>query len=127
MNTRHEITVDDVIESICNNTARHKRIFERKKADYLLGYEALEKMGAVDDMLTPEQKNKELEQIYLIGFNMENVHYSTVRIIEIPEKPRNVFMLVYGGVIDHEAVIGDGTGLFDNYEDARKWFMGGGR
>lgn len=54
----------------------------------------------------------------------EREHYAHVRIIELPQEGRR-FLLVYGEADD--AIVTTGTGPFKGLDEARNWFLDGGR
>lgn len=56
----------------------------------------------------------------------EREHYSTVRVIELPTGEKR-FLLVYGDVDDATATVTEGTGPFESFDAAAKWFYGSGR
>jgi hypothetical protein len=54
----------------------------------------------------------------------EQEYYSTVRVVELPTGEKR-FLLVYGDVDD--ATVTEGTGPFESFDTAAKWFYGSGR
>lgn len=51
----------------------------------------------------------------------ERTHYATVRVLHVPRG----YLLVYGEQLDTAAA--EGTGPFKTLEEAKRWFLNGGR
>lgn len=128
-NIRHDIDQDDVRASIEESNARdykhHQYAIKEYEERYVILGLTNNKILKNESFLTPkEYASREYDSH--IRFNSINLkYYSTVRVIERMDGGDKPFILVYGDVDD--ATVRHGTGGFESYEEAKSWFMGGGR
>lgn len=121
-NIRHEIDPDLVRAQIASKIADHERkrvIFTEEHTRAVAAYEA----AAVWRGFKPEGP-EHVDPMIDRWIDREREHYALVRVIELPQKgPR--FILVYGDADD--ATVESGTGPFKTLDEAKDWFLGGGR
>ena len=124
MNIRHEIDQGLVQVQIDKQIAEHEQLrikFKKQAQDTLDSYEIDTNKGLWSK--EPEGPGY-VDPMIDSWIDRELNHYSKVRVIELSQEGKR-FVLVYGD--EDDLTVAHGTGPFESYEVAAKWFLNSGR
>lgn len=127
-NIRHDLEPALVQTSTAKQVAYYEDFRVRRVGETIALLAKYEQSVANDtvykDWHSKPQDVQSVIELFDLWIQRERKYYSKVRVIELPTGEKR-FLLVYGDVDD--ATVTEGTGPFETFDTAAKWFYGSGR
>lgn len=126
-NIRHDIDpalVQAQVEKKIASLEAHRVEMKARVVESLEFYEQAKAKGTAHRWTRVPEGPAYVDPLVDKWIELERTHYARVRVIELPTTGKR-FVLTYGGIED--SAVTSGTGPFNSFEEASRWFLNSGR